>query len=183
MKIRCLEQKLSMFEEKVILLEKSITELVIKLDTFMCMENSGDDSIDTATDVNEEVIDTEPLKPEEKFPCHLCDFVSNRPYGLVIHKGRKHKNGASSLVIGQFDGNDTTNDAEDIDDELYKETEHYWKSGWLGKSYQVFKDVTKIIDESDLNEEEKQHEKDAIVGARKDALGDGFVNFPPWRRL
>ena len=53
-----------MFEEKVILLEKSITELVIKLDTFMCMENSGDDSIDsidTATDVNEEVIDTEPL--------------------------------------------------------------------------------------------------------------------------
>ena len=79
----------------------------------MCMENSDDDSIDTATDVNEEVIDTEPLKQEEKFPCHLCDFVSNKPYGLVIHKGRKHKNGASSLVIGQFDGNDTTNDAED----------------------------------------------------------------------
>ena len=73
MKIRCLEQKLSMFEEKVILLEKSITELVIKLDTFMCMKNSGDNSIDAATDVNEEVVDTEPLKQEEdKFPCHLC---------------------------------------------------------------------------------------------------------------
>ena len=78
----------------------------------MCMENSDDDSIDTATDVNEEVIDTEPLKQEEKFACDLCDFVSNRPYGLVIHKGRKHKNGASSLVIGQFDGNDTINDAK-----------------------------------------------------------------------
>ena len=99
-----------MFEAKVILLERSISDLVIKLDTFMCMENSDDDSIDTATDVNEEVIDTEPLKQEEKFPCHLCDFVSNKPYGLVIHKGRKHKNGASSLVIGQFDGKSTVNE-------------------------------------------------------------------------
>ena len=175
-RIRCLEEKLSMFEAKVILLERSISELVIKLDTFMCMDNSEDRSIDTATDVTEEVIDTEPLKQQEdKFSCHLCDFVSNRPYGLVIHKGRKHKNGTSS-PMRQFDGNDTTgtiidtNDAEDIDDELYKETEHYWKRGWLGMSYQTFKDATKIIDESDLNEEEKQH-------------GDGFVNFPSWRRL
>ena len=82
----------------------------------------------------------------------------------------------------QFDGNDTTgtidtNDVEDIDDELYKETEDYWKRGWLGMHYQPFLDATRIIDESDLNEEEKKHEKDA--GARKDALGDGFVNFPP----
>ena len=40
----------------------------------------------------------------------------------MIHKGRKHKNGASSSIIGQFDGNDTTNDVDDVD-ELYKETE------------------------------------------------------------
>ena len=74
-KIKCLEEKLSMFETKVILLERSISELVIKLDTFMCMDNSEDDSIDTATDVTEEVIDTEPLKQQEdKFSCHLCDF-------------------------------------------------------------------------------------------------------------
>ena len=86
---------------------------------------------------------------------------------------------AFSVDSGQFDGNDTTNDAEDIDDELYKETEHYWKSGWLGMSYQNFKDATKIIDESDLSEEEKQNERDALVGARKDAFGDGSVHFPP----
>ena len=75
-----------MFEEKVSLLEKSITELVIKLDTFMCMENSVDDRIDIANDVSEEVIDTaESLKQQEdKFPCDLCDFVSNRPNGLVM---------------------------------------------------------------------------------------------------
>ena len=35
-----------MFEKKVILLGKSISELVIKLDTFMCMDNSEDNSID-----------------------------------------------------------------------------------------------------------------------------------------
>ena len=149
--------------------------MVIKLDTFMCMENSGDDSIDTATDVNEEVIDTEPLKQEETFPCHLCDFVSNRPYGLVIHKGRKHKNGASSSIIGQFDGNDTTNDVDDGDDELYKRTEDYWKRGTLGTGvgivYQKFLDAIKVIDESDLDEEEKKLEKDALVEARKDAWG------------
>ena len=55
--------------------------------------------------------------------------------------------------------------------------------GQLGMIYQRFLDANKIIDESDFNEEEKKHEKDALVGARKEALGDGFVNFPPWRRL
>ena len=44
--------------------------------------------------------------------------------GKCFHKGRKHKNGASSLIIGQFDGNDTTNDVDDVDDELYKRTEY-----------------------------------------------------------
>ena len=56
MKIRSLEEKLSMFEAKVILPERSISDLVIKLDTFMCMENSVEYSIDTVTDVTEEVI-------------------------------------------------------------------------------------------------------------------------------
>ena len=78
---------------------------------------------------------------------------------------------------------DDTNDVEDIDDKLYKETEDYWKRGRLGMVYQLFPDATKIIDESDLNVEEREHEKAALLGARKDALGDGFVNFPPWRRI
>ena len=104
----------------------------------------------------------------------------------MIHKGRKHKNGTSS-PLKQFDGNDTTgtidtNDVEDIEDKLYKETEDYWKRGRLGMAYQRFLYATTIIDESDLNEEERENEKDALLGARRDALGDGFVNFPPWRR-
>ena len=168
-KIRNLENKLSMFEEKVSLLEKSITELVIKLDTFMCMENSVDVSIDIATDTTEEVIDTaEPLKQQEdKFPCDLCDLVSNRPNGLVIHKGRKHKIGTSS-PMKQFDGNATTVEdiddgnattVEDIDDELYKKTEDYWKRGWVGTSDQDFLDASKIIDVSELDEQEKRFQR------------------------
>ena len=85
-----------------------------------------------------------------------------------------------------FDGNDTTNDVDDVDDELYKRTEDYWKRGTLGTGMgivQRFLYATTIIDESDLNEEEREKEKDALLGARRDALGDGFVNFPPWHRL
>ena len=51
MKIRSLEEKLSTFETKIILLERSIVNRVIKLDTFMCMENARNDSIDNETDV------------------------------------------------------------------------------------------------------------------------------------
>ena len=47
-KIKCLEKKLSMFEAKVILLERSVYELVVKLDTFMCMER--EESIDVLTE-------------------------------------------------------------------------------------------------------------------------------------
>ena len=54
--------------------------------------------------------------------------------------------------------------------------------GRLGMIYQRFLDANKIIDESDLNEEEQEHEKDALLGARRYVLGDGFVNFPPRRR-
>ena len=50
MKIRSLEEKLSTFETKIILLERSIVNLVIKLDTLACMENPGNDSIDNETD-------------------------------------------------------------------------------------------------------------------------------------
>ena len=162
MKIRCLEEKLSMFEAKVIRLERSITDLVIKLDTFMCMENTGDDSIDKVIDVTEDFIETvAPLKHQDKFGCHLCDFASNRQNGLVIHMGRKHKD--ISNPIGQFDGN-ATNDTEDID-EVYLNTEEYWKTGLVDDWVPIYQDwlgAFKIIDESDLDEEDKKNEKDVL---------------------
>ena len=45
-----MEEKLSTFETKIILLERSIVNLVIKLATLACMENPGNDSIDNETD-------------------------------------------------------------------------------------------------------------------------------------
>ena len=182
MKIRCLEEKLSMFEAKVIRLERSVTDLVIKLDTFMCMENSGDDSIDKVIDVTEDVIETvAPLKHQDKFGCHLCDFASNRQNGLVIHMGRKHKKDISN-PIGQFDGNATNDDEiiDDTDDLLYEYTENYWKRGWLGTVYQNYLDALKIIDESSINEVEKKAENEAILAARKEAFGDRYRCYPPW---
>ena len=66
-----MEEKLSLFEAKVILLEKSISELVIKLDTFMCMEE--DKNIDNVTEV---VIEREPsLKQSESSP--IAQFDGN----------------------------------------------------------------------------------------------------------
>ena len=50
-----LEEELSTFETRIILLERSIINLVIKLDTFMCMENAGNDSIDNGTDIADKV--------------------------------------------------------------------------------------------------------------------------------
>ena len=150
-----------MFEAKVILLERSITELVIKLDTFMCMEETPeDDSIDTRA--TEEVTETEETSSEQvevKFPCHLCDFESSRSNGLVIHIGRKHKRSKDiSSPIGQFDGNTTNQEILDTDDLLYERTENYWKRGWLGTVYQNYLDALKIIDESSMNEVEKKTE-------------------------
>ena len=71
LRIRSLEEKLSLFEAKVILLERSISELVVKLDTFMCME--GDESVDGVTEV---VMEREPsLKQSEGSP--IAQFDGN----------------------------------------------------------------------------------------------------------
>ena len=44
-----------LFETKIILLERIIVNLVIKLDTFVCMENAGNDSINNGTEIADKV--------------------------------------------------------------------------------------------------------------------------------
>ena len=60
----------------------------------------------------------------------------------------------------------------DVEDELYKRTEEYWKRGTLGTGvstvFQQFLDANDVIDKSDLDEEEKKLEKDALIEAKKD---------------
>ena len=76
--------------------------------------------------------------------------------------GRKHKKDISK-PIRQFEGN-ATNDTEDID-EVYMNTEEYWKTGLVDNWVPIYQDwlgACKIIDESDLDEEDKKNEKDVL---------------------
>ena len=55
-------------------------------------------------------------------------------------------------------------------------------SGYLGTAYQTYLDAIKIIDNSDMNECEKEKENFKILEARRQAFGPNFKNFPPWSR-
>ena len=109
---------------------------------------------------------------EQEFPCLLCYFVSNWANGLKVHMTRKHPN------IVQIDGNHADN--EDVEDEKYSSTDHYWKTGYLGTIFQTFLDAKDILKESDLLKETKAIENDKIVEARKRAFGPDFKYYPPW---
>ena len=81
-------------------------------------------------------------------------------------------------TIVQLDG---SADNEETD-EKYSNTEHYWMKGWLGICYHVFLDANRIIESSDLSNEEKDKEKTRLLEARKNALGSNYYRYPPWSR-
>ena len=123
---------------------------------------------------NENVRDTEevtPNKREGNFSCEFCEGL--REIGLEIHMSRKHKN------IEQLDGNV---DFED-DDQLFLSTERYWSTGILGSCYQTYLDALELLDESTLEENAKKVEKDKVLDARKEAFGDQYMYYPPWRKF
>lgn len=109
----------------------------------------------------------------KEFNCELCDFRSSWKNGLSVHMTKKHSK------IEQLDGNSDTIEAENDD---YQSTKHYWASGYLGTAYQTYLDAVKIIDNSDMNECEKEKENFKILEARRQAFGPNFKNFPPWSR-
>ena len=126
---------------------------------------------DHADEVAEEVTgNTEQTESDLKFDCELCDFQSNWINGLSIHMAKKHSK------LDQLDGNFDEND----DDENYKRTKHYWKTGFLGSGYQCFLDAEKLIEESDFDDADKEKEQIKLLEARKSAFGDNFKHFPPW---
>ena len=109
----------------------------------------------------------------EIFGCYLCDFKSNWKNGLTIHLTRKH------AEIEQLDGNATDND-EPKQDKQYAGSKHYWAEGRLGSAYQTFLDAHAIIEESDLDQDDKENEKAKLLEARKTAFGKLFKHYPPW---
>ena len=80
--------------------------------------------------------------------------------------------------IEQLDGNSDVIE----EDEKYKETLNYWKTGRLSTSYQSFLDVNKIIEASDLAKSQKSIENAKVLEARKHAFGNEFRYYPPWRK-
>ena len=69
------------------------------------------------------------------------------------------------------------------DDQLWIRTQRYWTTGILGTVYQTYIDVLNVIEESCLDEESKQNEKDQVLDARKKAFGDDYRYYPPWRKF
>ena len=129
------------------------------------------DQHDSADEVAEEATgNAEHTKSVLSFDCELCDFQSNWKNGLSIHMTKKHSK------LNQLDGNFD----ENYEDEEYKITKHYWKSGFLGSGYQCFLDAEKLIKESDLDEVDKEKEQAKLLEARKSAFGDNYKHFPPW---
>ena len=110
-------------------------------------------------------------KVTDNFQCDLCEFESNWAKGLRIHKTRMHVN------VEQLDGNTSI---IELDEEEYLRTERYWKKRILGIAFQAFLDANRMIESSDMNEEDKSVEKIKILEARKRALGESYQHFPPW---
>ena len=50
---------------------------------------------------------------------------------------------------------------------------------YLDQGYQAFIDAKKVVDERSLDEE-KKIQIDAILEARKTAIGEHYKYFPPW---
>jgi hypothetical protein len=124
--------------------------------------------------VDEDTCDESAEQAKITFPCLICDFVSNWENGLQIHLSRKHAS------MGQIDGNDSLVGDDSDEDEKYRGTSHYWKTGKLGTVYQAFIDANNIIENSDLNEESKDYEKENILDARKTAFGPHLSFVLPW---
>ena len=113
-------------------------------------EHSEDVIADQA--VAKETVANDIEKAETDSTCLLCDFRSNWENGLQIHMARKHGN------LEQIDGNDTFA-MDEIDDEKYAGTLHYWKTGRLGTVFQSFLNANEIIENRNRETDVKSIEK------------------------
>jgi hypothetical protein len=139
------------------------------------VDNDKSESAEIATDeVVQDKSDKSAEQAKKDLPCLICDFVSSWETSLQIHMTKKHS------TVEQVDGNATLNDDNLVEDDKYSDTCHYWKTGILGTSFQVFLDATEIINSSNLSEVFKELEKDKVLEARKCAFGENYKYVPPW---
>ena len=105
----------------------------------------------------------------DPFSCDVCGFHAVSSVGLKIHKSRKHED------IPQIDGASFS----------LRETDPWWERNLKQslRSYQMYIDVLKDIEEANLSEEEEILEKENVTNVRKEALGKIFMECPPWNTM
>ena len=94
----------------------------------------------------------------------------------MIHVERVHENGN----VREDKTDESDEDTGNWD--KYESSEHYWRRGRLGQSFQCYLDALSVIDECRMCEQEKAKERENILEARKMGLGDNHVHFPPWKK-
>ena len=132
-------------------------------------EKNAEEATAKKSDTEEE---STPIDEETDYSCAICDFKSEWKNGLEIHMSRKHGK------IEQLDG---AIDDSQIDDERYERSCYYWEKGRIGISYETYCDIMKIIEESDITDQEKETEKVKVTEARKKTFGQKYKYFAPWK--
>ena len=79
--------------------------------------------------------------------------------------------------LEQIDGNETFA-MDEIDDEKYAGTFHYWKTGRLGTVFQSFLNANEIIENSNHETNVETIEKVKVLEARKLAFGNRLETSP-----
>ena len=103
---------------------------------------------------------------EQTFVCDKCDLETSSPIRLKVHSKCIH----SETTTGQL---------AKMLKEKYENTEHYWKTGRLGISYQSYVEALSVI-EACLPRYEQVVEKDLLLEARKKQFGIEYSTYPPW---
>ena len=165
-----LKNRLEVAEDRIKCLEKQILQLGVEKES----HTEDDDKIEISQKSTVEASSNAIIV--QSFKCELCDFMSNRKNGLIIHMSHRHRK------IEQLDGvaDDVPN--SDDEDDVYESTKKFWQTGYLGTCFQTYLDALSIVKESDLEENEKNFEKTTILDARKEAFGDNYLYVPPWRK-
>ena len=107
-------------------------------------------------------------KNVSNFRCEECEFEAFSSIKLKMHIRCAH----AKIENGNARYERTLN-------EKYKNTEHYWKTGRIGISYQSFIEANFLIDAC-LPQYQQVVEKDLLFEARKKQFGSNYYSYPPW---
>ena len=118
----------------------------------------------TELSVENKIVSEENAK--QTFVCDKCDFETSSSIRLKVHSKCLHSETTTSQLAKMLK-------------EKYESTEHYWKTGRLGISYQSYVEALSVIDAC-LPRYEQVVERDLLLEARKKQFGIEYSTYPPW---